>query len=70
MGRIRKRAARKAAPPEVDQKIQEEERQRIAERLVRALRKVGYLCSLEDNSIARTSRRQLTLKRQSRLSRC
>ena len=41
MGRIRKDVARKGALPEVDPKIQKE-RQRIAERLVRALREAGY----------------------------
>ena len=56
MGRIRKAAARKAALPEVDQKIQEE-RQRIAEHLVRILREAGYGCSLGDNSLAPTLRR-------------
>ena len=41
MGRIRKTAAGKADPAEVDRKIQEE-RQRIAEHLVRALREASY----------------------------
>ena len=56
MGRIRKTAARKAALPKVDQKTLEE-RQRIAERLVRELRKAGYVCSLGDDSIVPTLRR-------------
>ena len=55
MGRIRKDVARKGALPEVDPKIQEE-RQRIAERLVRALREAGYR-TLEDDSVAPTLRR-------------
>jgi hypothetical protein len=56
MGLIRKAAARKPALLEVDQKIQEE-RQRIAEHLVRKLQEVGFDCSLGDNSIAPTLRR-------------
>jgi hypothetical protein len=56
MGLIRKRAARKAALPEVDPKILEE-RQRIAEHIVRELRKAGYVCSLGDSSLAPTLRR-------------
>jgi hypothetical protein len=56
MGRIRKEAARKGALPEVDPKIQEE-RQRIAEHLVRILREAGYRCSLGDDSVAPTLRR-------------
>ena len=56
MGRIRKAAARKAALPKVDQKIQEE-RQRIAERLVRKLREVDFDCSLGDSSFVPTLRR-------------
>ena len=55
MGGIRKDAARKAARREVDPKIQEE-RQRIAERLVRALREAGYR-TLGDDSVAPTLRR-------------
>ena len=55
MGRIRKTAAGKADPAEVDRKIQEE-RQRIAEHLVRILQEEGYGCSL-DNSPAPTLRR-------------
>jgi len=47
MGRIRKGAARKAAPPELDQKIQEE-RLRIAKHLVQVLREAGYSCELGD----------------------
>ena len=56
MGRIRKTATRKADPPELDPKI-EEERQRIAEDIARALREAGYECSLGDDSTARTLRR-------------
>ena len=56
MGGIRKDAARKAARREVDPKIQEK-RQRIAEHLVRMLRDAGYDCSLGDNSLAPTVRR-------------
>ena len=58
MGRIRKEAARKGALPEVDPKIQEE-RQRIAEHLVRIriLREAGYGCSLGDDSVARRPER-------------
>ena len=56
MGRIRKEAAREAALPEVDDKIQEE-RQRIAEHLVRELRKADYGCSLGDGSLAPKLRR-------------
>jgi len=52
MGRIRKGATRKAAPPELDQKIQEE-RLRIAERLVQVLREAGYSCELVDDGPAR-----------------
>ena len=55
MGRIRKEAARKGALPEVDPKIQEE-RQRIAEHLVRILREAGY-GSLGDDSVARRPER-------------
>ena len=56
MGRVRKGAARKAALPKVDQKIQEE-RQRIAEHIVRELQKAGYDCALGDDSVARALRR-------------
>ena len=56
MARIRKTATRKADPPELDPKI-EEERQRIAENIVRALREAGYECSLGDDNTARTLRR-------------
>ena len=56
MGRIRKTAASKADPPELDPKI-EEERQRIAEDIARALREAGYECCLGDDSVARTLRR-------------
>ena len=48
MGRVRK-AASKAALLEADHKIQEE-RQRIAEHIVRELRKAGYDCTLGDSS--------------------
>jgi hypothetical protein len=41
MGRIRKKAARKAALLEVDEKIQAE-RLRFAQRLVQELREAGY----------------------------
>jgi hypothetical protein len=50
MGRIRKGAARKAAPPELDQKIQEE-RLRIAKHLVQVLRAAGYSCELAGDTI-------------------
>ena len=56
VGRIRKEAARKGALPELDPKIQEE-RQRIAEHLVRILREAGYGCSLGDDSVARRPER-------------
>ena len=56
MARIRKTATRKADPPELDPKI-EEERQRIAQDIARALREAGYECSLGGNSDARTLRR-------------
>ena len=56
MERIRKEAAREDALPEVDDKIQEE-RQRIAEHLVRKLQEVGFDCSLGDSSLAPTLRR-------------
>ena len=46
MARIRKTATSKAKPPELDPKI-EEERQRIAENIVRALREAGYECPSE-----------------------
>jgi len=48
MRRIRKGTA-KAAPFEVEQKALEE-RLRIAERLVQALREAGYSCALADDS--------------------
>ena len=54
MERIRKEAAREAALPETDQKLQEE-RQRIAEHLVRILQEKGY--SLGDGSLAPKLRR-------------
>ena len=56
MGRIRKTVPRKAGPPEFDPKIQVE-RQRIAQDIARALREAGYECSLGDNGVARTLRR-------------
>ena len=56
MERIRKEAAREAALPETDQKLQEE-RQRIAEHLVRILQEKGYGCSLRDGSLAPKLRR-------------
>ncbi len=56
MGYIRKSATGKADPPELDPKI-EEERQRIAQDIARALREAGYECSLGDNGVARTLRR-------------
>ena len=56
MGHIRKTVAHKADPPELDPKI-EEERQRIAQDIARALREAGYECSLGGNSVARTLRR-------------
>jgi len=56
MGSIRKGPARKAALPEVDQKTLEE-RQRIAEQLVRELRKADFDCSLGDTSLVPTLRR-------------
>ena len=56
MGRIRKTVPRKADPPEVDAKIQAE-RLRIAQDIARALREAGYECSLGDNGVARTLRR-------------
>ena len=43
MRHVPTRAFRKAAPPEHPQKIQEE-RRRIAERIVQALREAGYSC--------------------------
>ena len=54
MARIRKTAAGKADPPELDPKI-EEERQRIAENIVRALR--AYECCLGEDSTARRLKR-------------
>ena len=56
MGRIRKTVPRKADPPRVDPIIQEE-RQRIAEHLVREFRKAGYECSLGDDITARRLKR-------------
>jgi len=46
MGYIRKSATGKADPPELDPKI-EEERQRIAQDIARALREAGYECPSE-----------------------
>ena len=56
MGYIRKTVTSKADPPELDPKI-EEERQRTAQDIARALREAGYECSLGDNGVARTLRR-------------
>ena len=56
MGRIRNEAAREDALLGVDDKIQEE-RQRIAEHLVRELHEAGYDCALGDSSLAPTLRR-------------
>ena len=56
MACIRKTAAGKTNPPELDPKI-EEERQRIAEDIARALREAGYECSLGDDSTARRLKR-------------
>jgi len=56
MGYIRKSATGKADPPELDPKI-EEERQRIAQDIARALREAGYECSLGIDNTARTLRR-------------
>jgi len=56
MGYIQKTVTSKADPPELDPKI-EEERQRIAQDIARALREAGYECSLGDNGVARTLRR-------------
>jgi hypothetical protein len=53
MRRIRKGAARKAAPLELDQKIQEE-RLHIAKRLVQVLREAGYSCELGDEGTIAT----------------
>jgi hypothetical protein len=52
MERIRSATAPETALPKVDDKILEE-RQRIAEHLVRELRKAGFECSLGDDSTAR-----------------
>ena len=51
--RIRIRAARKTVQVELDQKIHEE-RLRIAERIVQALREARYSCELAENGPART----------------
>ena len=56
MGYFRKGAVRQAAPPELDPKI-EEERQRIAQDIARALREAGYECSPGDDGVARKLRR-------------
>ena len=53
---LRKEAARKDALLGVDEKIQEE-RLRIAEHIVRELRKADFDCSLGDNSLVPTFRR-------------
>ena len=50
MGRIRKTVGN-ADPPEVDLKIQEE-KQRIAQDIARALREAGYECCLGEDSTA------------------
>ena len=55
MGGIRK-TADKADPPEVDLKIQEEQ-QRIAEDIARALREAGYECCLGEDSTAQRLKR-------------
>ena len=55
MGRIRKTVPRKAVPP-IDPKIQEE-RQRIAQEIARALREAGYEFCLGDDSTARRMKR-------------
>ena len=56
MRRIRKTVAHKADPPELDPKI-EEERQRIAQDIARALREAGYERCLGDDSTARRLKR-------------
>ena len=56
MARIRKTATSKANPPELDPKI-EEERQRIAQDIARALREAGYECCLAEDSTARRLKR-------------
>ena len=56
MESIRKAAARKDALPGIDDKIQKE-RQRIAEHIVSELRKADIDCSLGDNSLVPTFRR-------------
>ena len=56
MGHIRKTVAHKADPPELDPKI-EEERQRIAQDIVRALREAGYECCLGEDSTAQRLKR-------------
>jgi len=55
MGRIRK-TADKADRPEVDLKIQEEQ-QRIAQDIARALREAGYECCLGEDSTAQRLKR-------------
>jgi hypothetical protein len=55
MGRIRKTAG-KADPPAVDLKIQEEQ-QRIAQDIARALREAGYECCLGEDSTAQRLKR-------------
>ena len=56
MGYIRKTVTSKADPPELDPKI-EEERQRIAQDIARALREAGYERCLGDDSTARRLKR-------------
>ena len=56
MGYIQKTVTSKADPPELDPKI-EEERQRIAQDIARALREAGYQCCLGDDSTARRLKR-------------
>jgi hypothetical protein len=51
MGHIRTHAARQAAPPKRDQKIQEK-RLRIAQSIVRALREAGYTSEMADDGPA------------------
>ena len=55
MGGIRK-TADKVDPPEVDLKIQEEQ-QRIAQDIARALREAGYECCLGEDSTAQRLKR-------------
>jgi len=48
MARILKGAARKAAPLELTQEVQNE-RRRIAEHLIQVLREAGYGCELAED---------------------